>query len=215
MMTKHFIEVTKSARYFTWGQPGDHIKNVWYVLHGYGQLAENFISKFASIVNDTVLVVAPEALHRYYTHGNSGKVGASWMTREERESDVQDYIKYLDKLCHQISASCKGANINILGFSQGAATAARWVGYGNVNAANIVFWGGLFPPDMNWDVTGYKWKIQQVTVLIGDEDEYYKAQEFRSYYEPFLKRFKKAQFISYKGKHTIYDNVLKELISNL
>ena len=49
------------------------------------------------------LIVAPEALSRFYVE-SSGKthadthVGASWMTREDRLSDIEDYVEYLDAL---------------------------------------------------------------------------------------------------------------------
>lgn len=194
------------------GNPGSHIKTIWIVLHGYGQLAEYFLQKFKSLDNGTTLIIAPEGMHRYYLNGNSGKVGASWMTKEEREKDIDDYVHYLDTLLEEIKKQCNNARVVVLGFSQGAATAARWVGYGKVQPAKVILWGGLFPPDMKWDLATDKWKKQEVDILIGNEDEYYTSNEFKEYYTPVLPRFYNATFHEYKGKHTIYEEVLNKLV---
>ena len=92
MTTSHYIKTQKTARYFVLGNPGAQTKVIWFVLHGYGQLAERFISKFQSLVDDYTVVVAPEALHRFYATGNSGRIGASGMTKEDRENDILDYV---------------------------------------------------------------------------------------------------------------------------
>jgi hypothetical protein len=46
--------------------------------------------------------VAPEGLSRFYFeggfHGPGSKVGATWMTREDRLAKIEDYVGYLDAL---------------------------------------------------------------------------------------------------------------------
>ena len=67
-------------------------RTVWFVLHGYGQLAGEFIRFFADLATDDSLVVAPEAMNRFYlvnpesAPARDRPVGATWMTREDRES---------------------------------------------------------------------------------------------------------------------------------
>ena len=84
-------------------------------------------------------IVAPEALSRFYDGDmqarmhRDAKVGASWMTREDRLSEIADYIAYLDAVHESILARLGGARrlpVTVLGFSQGGATAARWVASG-------------------------------------------------------------------------------------
>ena len=66
-------------------------RELWYVLHGYGQLAAPFLEEFRAIDDGTRLIVAPEALSRFYEGDAQARlhkdasVGASWMTREDRE----------------------------------------------------------------------------------------------------------------------------------
>lgn len=50
-MKESFIEITKTARYYTLGNLNNQTKEVWFVLHGYAQLAKKFISLFQDIVN--------------------------------------------------------------------------------------------------------------------------------------------------------------------
>ena len=66
MQAEHHIAVTRSARYFTLGQAGTGITDVWFACHGYGQLAADFVKEFECIDAPERLVVVPEALSRFY-----------------------------------------------------------------------------------------------------------------------------------------------------
>lgn len=208
------ILVQKHARFFLSQEPHAGIRKVVFVLHGYGQSAEHFLRKFRPAFKNDVLWVAPEGLHRYYTQGSSGRVGASWMTREAREDDIADYVHFLDQvwstLKPQIASNCE---IEVLGFSQGAATAARWVAFGAVKPARVIFWGGLFPPDMDWERSASTWQDLPVESIIGDADEYYSDEEFRSYYEPLKKYFGVLRSHTFEGGHTITEEGLKMIFA--
>ncbi len=100
---KNTIQVNKSANFVTHGNPNT-AKIIVFALHGYGQLAEFFVRKF-NVLNETdYFIVAPEGLHRFYLKGASGRVGASWMTKQERQSDINDYINYLDDVWLKINS---------------------------------------------------------------------------------------------------------------
>ena len=58
---EHRIEVTRTARYWTLGAE-DAPTEVWFVLHGYRQLAERFLRRFVPLDDGSRLVVAPEGL---------------------------------------------------------------------------------------------------------------------------------------------------------
>ena len=91
-MIQKNITIPKTARYFVLGEASEQIEEIWFVIHGYGQLANYFIKKFEVLNNGKNLIVAPEALHRFYWKGFDGKVGASWMTNVERLEEIADYI---------------------------------------------------------------------------------------------------------------------------
>src|SRR6266513_3311805 len=134
MSTEHHIEVRRSARYYTLGEPSAETRDVWFACHGYGQLAADFIKEFEIIAHPTRVIVAPEALSRYYAanepgfHSSESKVLASWMTREDREAEIDDYVAYLDAVYADVFESLDRARVTVhaLGYSQGAATVSRW-----------------------------------------------------------------------------------------
>ena len=98
MIQKFKIQTTKSARYFQIGELNSMTKNVWIVLHGYGMLPEYFIKKFECIANKETVIVAPEALNKFYLKDNYSRVGSSWMTKVERHDDIQDNINFLNSI---------------------------------------------------------------------------------------------------------------------
>ena len=70
-------------------------------LHGYGQLAQYFAKKFIDLPEDYALLV-PEGMHRFYLEGTSGRVGASWMTKEGRELDIEDNLSNPNQLLSHV-----------------------------------------------------------------------------------------------------------------
>ena len=131
------LKVTRTARYWTVGDPGQGDGGeIWFVLHGYKQLARRFLRRFEALATDRRMLVAPEALSRFYVspepgrHGPRSVVGATWMTREDRLNEIEDYVAYLDGLAEELGAARH--RMTVLGFSQGVATATRWVVRGAV-----------------------------------------------------------------------------------
>ena len=121
--------------------------------------------------------MAPEALSRFYKdqapgrHGPGSAVGASWMTREDRESEINDYVRYLDRLADTLLQSgARAPRVTVLGFSQGVATAARWTALGRVHADRLVLWGDWLPPDLDLGAARRAWSRTEVTLVRGDAD---------------------------------------------
>ena len=52
---------------------GTGVREVWFVLHGFGQLSPYFIRHFGVLADGTRLIVAPEALNRFYLERTSWK----------------------------------------------------------------------------------------------------------------------------------------------
>src|SRR2546425_6931053 len=96
-MQEHQFSTSRSARYFTLGSP-QHAADVWLVCHGYGQLASRFLERFRPLEAERRCIVAPEGLSRFYLTDSPAerRVGASWMTREDRLHEIDDYVRYLD-----------------------------------------------------------------------------------------------------------------------
>src|SRR5438270_687393 len=65
-MKENNLTVKRTARYFTLGDASGELEEVWIVCHGMGQLGAYFIKNFIPIDNGRRLIVAPEALSRFY-----------------------------------------------------------------------------------------------------------------------------------------------------
>jgi predicted esterase len=130
---------------------------VWFVCHGYGQLAAYFVRHFRVLTDadPTTVIIAPEGLSRFYLNGTGGRVGATWMTKEDRLAEIDDYVAYLNQLADQVLAAAPAdVRITVLGFSQGAATVSRWLARARFRPARLVLWAGSFPPDMEFAARG-------------------------------------------------------------
>jgi predicted esterase len=175
-MTEHHLSVRRTARYFTLGPAAATAREVWFVLHGYGQLAARFLRHFAPIDDGARCIVAPEGLSRFYAEtGRNDKIGASWMTREDRLTEIDDYIRYLDALYDEVmrgAGAGAAVRVTVLGFSQGTATAARWLAQGNARAGRLILWGGEVPPDLDLAVARDRWQKTDVTLVVGSEDPF-------------------------------------------
>jgi predicted esterase len=179
-ITPHSIRVRRSARYYTLGPTHGFPRELWVVLHGYGQLAARFLAWFSPLDDGTRLVVAPEGLSRFYLdpiaerRGQaSPRVGATWMTREDREHEIEDYIAYLEQLSNEVRRHLAGAGprIVVLGFSQGTATMCRWLAASELRADQVVLWAGGVPPEL--DVAEWSAKLHgaALTLVAGEQDE--------------------------------------------
>lgn len=214
MTQEHTLTVQRTARYYTLGEWSEKTQHVWFVLHGYGQLAQYFIRRFDVVVNDETVIVAPEGLSRLYLNGEYSKVGASWITREARDHEISDYVAYLNQLYDLIVADRDPATLHItlMGFSQGAATACRWLGAEHVRADRLLLWAGFFPNGLA-DVIDLR-KLDNVPVqyVYGEQDEYIEQMpDPAAYLQHMQTELPTLQIIPFAGKHLVDRDVLKGL----
>ncbi len=174
-MQEHVLTTLRTARYFTLGSLQDST-DVWIVCHGYGQLAARFLERFRPIAEQQRCVVAPEGLSRFYLSESPAerRVGASWMTKEDRLHEIDDYVRYLDALQRHVAGG--KAKVTALGFSQGTATVCRWATLGTgARIDRLIVWGGEVPPDL--DLTdpraAERLRNSRLTLVYGDSDEYF------------------------------------------
>ncbi len=212
MAQAHTITTTKTARIYTHGILSSKTRLIWIVAHGYGFLAEYFIKKFEELNPEEHYVIVPEALNRFYLKDMTGRVGASWMTTEDRENEIKDYILYLDNV-YQTLISQTNAKIIGLGFSQGAATMARWAVNTSKRLNRIVFWGGSIPNDCFNQIE----KLNSLSpyLLVGDEDEFISKERLEEVMKTFINTGLTFSHIFYKGGHAILTEPLMQLSAAL
>lgn len=212
-MSARHITVGRSARYWVAGVPGRG-SELWYVLHGYGQLAERFLRSFEVLADGSRCVVAPEALSRFYLEsGRNDRVGASWMTREDRLTEIADYVRYLDTLHAELAPGWAGeaARVTVLGFSQGTATAARWLALGRARAHRLVLWGGEVPPDLDLGVARERWRNTEVILVVGNADQFVTAKVLARDEARLREHEIPYRVVKFTGEHEILPGVLRLL----
>lgn len=215
-MIKKTLKVEKKARYFQIGDAHNKVTTVWIVLHGYGMLSEFFIKKFDPIKNKNTLIIAPEALNRFYIDSNYGRVGASWMTKDERQTDIDENISYLNGLIDKINKEIGHSRfkINVLGFSQGGATACRWVFSSDVEIENLIMWAGDIPKDTLTEKNRSKWKDTNTYLVMGKKDELINEKMKAKFLKLVTDYQLDYKLKLYDGDHRIYADVLKELVKS-
>jgi predicted esterase len=211
-MTEHHLSVRRTARYFTLGPAAATAREVWIVLHGYGQLAARFLRAFAPLDDGARCIVAPEGLSRFYVEaGRNDKIGASWMTREDRLAEIDDYVRYLDALHGEVMRGAVAAPITVLGFSQGTATAARWLAQGTVTAGRLILWGGEVPPDLDLAAARDRWERTDVTLVVGSEDPFITSKVLARDEQRLSEHGISFRVERFDGGHEIVPDVLERM----
>lgn len=214
--SEHHLAVTRTARYHMLGDPSGAPREVWFVLHGHAQLSEFFIRHFAALDDGTRLIVAPEGLNRFYIEGTGShaslksRVGATWMTREDRLADIADYVGYLDRLYQQVFATLDRDKVRVvlLGFSQGVATACRWLCQGAARADLLVLWAGPMPVDLD-AAAAAPLRATRVVRVIGNKDDLADALPLETSRVEALGV--QAELIRFEGGHQLNADVLRSL----
>src|SRR6266480_1702744 len=199
-MQEHHVSTPRSARYFTLGSP-EHAADVWFVCHGYGQLASRFLERFRPIEAERRCIVAPEGLSRFYLTESAAerRVGASWMTREDR-------LREIDAVYGKVVT--RDARVTALGFSQGTATVCRWAALGSSRIDRLVVWGGEVPPDLDLK----RLRVPGLTLVYGTRDEFF-TPKIIAVTESRLREHKIAyDLVPFDGGHEVDDATLRRLI---
>jgi predicted esterase len=209
---EHHIPVTRTARYYTLGEINQNTKDIWIFIHGHRDLAGRFIMKFAELADKGSFLFAPEALMRQYIKGEYGDIGASWMTKEDREADIKDYVSYLDRLFFdEIEPKAKQYNlkINALGFSQGAATLSRWLALGKAKIDKAVFWCGTLGHDVDYS-KAENLKQTEIHQVFASNDPYYDAAFPPQQTEILTKVGITPKTFTFNGGHEVSAELMKE-----
>jgi predicted esterase len=211
------IAVARTARLYLLGDPAA-LHDIWIACHGYGQLARRFIRSFESISAPGRLIVAPEGLHRFYLDpppapASQRRVGASWMTREDRATDIRDYVAYLDRVIEHVVAAGAPAYVRAFGFSQGCATVFRWATMGATRVAELVLWSGEVPPDVDMQLVADRLRQTRITLVVGKHDELAPAGLVQRQIERLAAAGLSAELREFDGGHEIDPGTLEHLAS--
>jgi predicted esterase len=127
------------------------------------------------------------------------------MTREDRDSEIEDYLGYLDALqAHLLSDAAAPPRVVVLGFSQGCATASRWAARGAVRPDRLVLWGEIQAHDLtDQDYARLQEGGTEVLLVVGREDPYVSATAVDRAAKKLSEQGLSVETVSFDGGHDI------------
>jgi predicted esterase len=212
VITEHHLTVRRTARYCTLGDASASAPDLWIVCHGFAQLARAFLEEFRTIARPGRLIVAPEALNRFYLNREAGRAGAkarvggTWMTREDRLAEIEDYVGYLDDLCRELMGGRPEGDVRVtaLGFSQGAATVSRWLVHGASQIDRVILWAGLLPPEVDPAGAAHeRLASADLHLVLGKSDHMLEAAQIRAQRELLERAGVRHSVLEFDGGHVM------------
>jgi predicted esterase len=206
---KKSISVRRTASYqFI---PAQNSKHLLYLIHGYGQLAEEFVKDFKTL-EGKINIIAPEALSRYYN--KKGKPVASWMTSHEREAEMGDYVNYLNDLHQLVCSEKKYEKVHLLGYSQGVSTAMRWLANCHEYFSDIYLCSGSIPPEL--DRNDLKMHLKtNFHYFYGDSDPLLSASKAEQQIDKLKALVDQVNPHQFSGGHIISESCIDLIASKL
>ena len=204
------INISLKVKYTTYGKLSDDTEKIWIVCHGYGQLAEYFIKNFEVLNAATNYVIAPQGLSKFYLKGFTGRVGASWMTKEDRLTDIENQGTLLDAIFQKELAGVDltQKKVYLLGFSQGATTSCRWLTFTNNRIDKLIIWAGDIPSEF---YQNDRCKILPLSFVYGKQDSFVPFIKVEKQKES-LKQYNIAfEILTFEGKHELNKDILLAL----
>jgi len=207
------ISYTSTNTYLSLNRLDKDTKNVWFVLHGIGFLSKFFIKYFQGLPKGENYIIAPQAPSKYYLNSKYTHVGASWLTKENRELETENVIRYLDEVYREenIPPDCR---LIILGFSQGVSIAARWVAKSRIPCNELILYAGGIPEELTAEDFDFLVPLNtKIKIVLGTEDEFLVPERLKK------ERFKidalfngRAKYITFDGGHEVDTQVINDLL---
>lgn len=193
---------------------GDTTRNIWFVFHGMGYLSRYFLQNFQGLSKDENFIIAPQAPSKYYLDERFSKIGASWLTRERTEREIENILSYLDAVVDHLSIP-KDLNKVVFGFSQGVSIASRWVARRKINCHKLILYSGGLPEEICREDFEFLSQDTKVLMVHGDQDPYLNPGRLEREEEKFDQVFQdKGQKIVFEGGHTLIPSILKNIIAS-
>ena len=214
-MSQHWISIEQEQRMDVLGEPTASTRHVWIGLHGYGQLVEFFQRPFRELITEDRVFVFPQGPHKFYLNGVSGRVGASWMTKDERLKDIENQKRHLSAVLNWARSKAPSAHIHVLAFSQGVATIIRFLGHSPVPISTLLAWAGSWPPDASAENIG---ALSQINFQgwFGDQDKFIDRQKQIEIQAHYKDQFQLDLPVAlYEGGHKFDRAILKSEIVRL
>ncbi len=207
---KKTVEYNTTSSYETLNNLTKQTKNVWMVFHGIGFLSKYFLRFFKELNPKENYIIAPQAPSKYYLNNEYKYVGASWLTKEDTQTELTNVLNYVDAV---FTSENIGSNKNliVLGFSQGVSIATRWIANKKLIFDTLILYAGSIPNELKKeDFNHINFDSSFVELIYGDSDEYLSEKRLEHEKTKSDSLFQgKAKNKIFKGGHEIKPELLK------
>jgi predicted esterase len=147
-------------------------------FHGYAENAEAQLERLTAIPESSRwLTISVQALHRFYQR-RTNLVVASWMTRQDRETAIDDNLAYVAACIDAATAEWPALpSVVFAGFSQGVGMAFRAAVNSVHRVAGVIAVGGDIPPEITPAALA---KLPAALIARGITDDLYTDEQFAS-----------------------------------
>ncbi len=182
-------------------------KNVWIVCHGIGYLSRYFIRNFNQLNAQENYIIAPQAQSKYYLDNQYSQVGASWLTKENTETEIENVLNYMDEI-YKTENLMRTPNLIIFGYSQGVSVATRWVARRKINCSQLIMHSGKVPQELETEDFLFL-KNTRLSFIYGIKDEYLKPGIIKTEEERVKHLFpSNFEIIPFDGGHEINKDII-------
>ncbi|MEJ2003515.1 MAG: phospholipase, partial [Cyclobacteriaceae bacterium] len=124
-------------------------------------------------------------------------------------------IAYLNTLHTTVAGQIDhDIKISVLGFSQGAATASRWLMDGSVKADRMILWAGILPFDLDLKQAPDRLGDIEKICVYGTRDPYLSDEKMKEMTDLAGRTNLLFNYKKFDGAHDIDEEMLKELFSD-
>ena len=153
-------------------------------FHGYGETAEHMLANLRALAErdsdarpgdlagtaSSWCLVSVQALHRFYT--KSDEVAANWMTRQDRELEIEHNIAYVWSVVRAVEREYRVQRpLVFAGFSQGVAMAYRAAAASGCDG--LILLAGDVPLDVASRASG----LPPILLGRGTQDKWYTEEK--------------------------------------
>jgi predicted esterase len=211
MSKTKLVSYQTTNTYSTLNSITNRTKNIWIACHGIGFLSKYFIKYFEGLAPEENYIIAPQAPSKYYQTKAYKYVGASWLTKENRELETENVLNYLDALL-EIEQLPANKNIILFGFSQGVSVVTRWLAQRKIHCDHLIIHSGSIPAEFDSasfdDLPDLK-----TTIIYGTEDEYLTEEKLVTQFEITKQIFPNTpEIIKFVGKHIVHPESIKKAV---
>lgn len=188
-------------------------KNVWFACHGIGFLSRYFATYFEALNPEENYIIAPQASSKYYLKNEYKHVGASWLTKENTQKEIENVMANLNAI-YKAEQVPEHVNVYILGFSQGVSVALRWVARYKIPCTKLIIYAGSIPHELTTeDFEFINYDTTKIINVVGDKDEYLTEKRMQQELEKMQLLFgSNYSFNTFEGTHQMLGSVLLELV---